>query len=59
MHEGSIGQALERACERAGVGDEVGERFRPLVTLHGSDTRLPEGEQWKMLAIAGRAMARV
>jgi integrase len=35
MHEGSIGQALERACERAGLGNEVGERFRPLVTLHG------------------------
>jgi integrase len=35
MHEGSIGQALERACERAGFGNEVGERFRPLVTLHG------------------------
>jgi integrase len=35
MNEGSLGQALDRACERAGLGEMVGERFRPAVTPHG------------------------
>ena len=35
MNENSIGNALERACERAGLGSTIDGRFVPAVTPHG------------------------